>query len=99
MRPTGSNYLQCNSNSYPRRIPLQRGRDVAAQYGVAHLLTPLFDYMPTASTLTSFPTLPALAPARPPSGPPGFPSPYVGYFANPQHAQQPNQLAPPMLPR
>ncbi|GJJ11329.1 hypothetical protein Clacol_005561 [Clathrus columnatus] len=79
-------------------IPLERGRDVAAQFGVAHLLTPLFDYMPAASTLTSFPTLPALAPARPPSGSPGFPSPYVGYFPNAQQGQQSGQLAPPMLP-
>ncbi|KAF8507954.1 transcription factor [Hysterangium stoloniferum] len=76
------------------------GRDVAAQFGVAHLLTPLFDYMPSASNLTSFPTLPALAPARPPSGSPAYHPPYVGYYPNqqsPQHTQQPNQLAPPAI--
>jgi len=28
-------------------IPLERGRDVAMQFGVAPLLAPLFDFMPT----------------------------------------------------
>jgi regulatory protein SWI6 len=83
------------------RIPLDRGRDVAAQFGVAHLLTPLFDYMPTASNLPSFPTLPALAPARPPSGSPGFHSSYMGYYPNqqsPSQSQQQQLGPPPILP-
>ncbi|THH17791.1 hypothetical protein EW146_g3091 [Bondarzewia mesenterica] len=29
-------------------IPLERGRDIAIQYGVAHLLAPLFDFMPSS---------------------------------------------------
>ncbi|KAG8691754.1 transcriptional regulator swi6 [Ceratobasidium sp. 423] len=33
------------------RIPLERGRDVAAQYGVASLLGPLFDYIPAPAPL------------------------------------------------
>ncbi|CAE7228640.1 unnamed protein product [Rhizoctonia solani] len=32
-------------------IPLERGRDVAAQYGVASLLSPLFDYTPAPAPL------------------------------------------------
>ncbi|KAF8738936.1 Apses protein, partial [Rhizoctonia solani] len=32
-------------------IPLERGRDVAAQYGVASLLSPLFDYVPAPAPL------------------------------------------------
>ena len=86
---------------YLNRIPLDRGRDVAAQFGVAHLLTPLFDYMPTASNLPSFPTLPALAPARPPSGSPGYHSTYIGYYPNQQSSSQPQQSQlgpPPILP-
>ncbi|KAF8586039.1 apses-domain-containing protein [Ramaria rubella] len=82
-------------------IPLDRGRDVAAQFGVAHLLTPLFDYMPTASNLPSFPTLPALAPARPPSGSGGFHSQYMGYYPNqqpPPHSQHSQLGPPPILP-
>lgn len=80
------------------RIPLDRGRDVAAQFGVAHLLTPLFDYMPTASNLPSFPTLPALAPARPPSGSPGY-SHYMGYYPNQQSPSQSqhSQIGPPPI--
>lgn len=74
---------------------------MASQFGVAHLLTPLFDYMPTASNLPSFPTLPALAPARPPSGSSGYHSQYMGYYPNqqsPSQSQQ-SQLGPaPILP-
>jgi regulatory protein SWI6 len=34
-----------------RRIPLERGREVAAQYGVAPLLAPLFDFVPHANMM------------------------------------------------
>lgn len=37
-------------------IPLERGRDIALQYGVAGLLAPLFDFMPSSSSLSSLPT-------------------------------------------
>jgi hypothetical protein len=37
------------------RIPLERGRDVAAQYGVAPLLSPLFDFQPSTNSLGGLP--------------------------------------------
>ncbi|KIY49965.1 apses-domain-containing protein [Fistulina hepatica ATCC 64428] len=36
-------------------IPLDRGRDIAAQYGLSALLAPLFDFQPNTSSLTSLP--------------------------------------------
>ncbi|KAF9223998.1 apses-domain-containing protein [Gyrodon lividus] len=36
-------------------IPLERGRDIAAQYGVAPLLAPLFDFTPSTNSLGSLP--------------------------------------------
>ncbi|KAN0130872.1 transcription factor [Lactarius tabidus] len=36
-------------------IPLERGRDIALQYGVANILAPLFDFMPSSTTLSSLP--------------------------------------------
>jgi hypothetical protein len=38
------------------RIPLERGRDIALQYGVASLLAPLFDFIPSSSSLSALPT-------------------------------------------
>ncbi|KAH0836726.1 apses-domain-containing protein [Lanmaoa asiatica] len=46
-------------------IPLDRGRDIAAQYGVAPLLAPLFDFTPSSTSLTSLPA----ANTAPPSSP------------------------------
>jgi regulatory protein SWI6 len=45
-------------------IPLDRGRDVATQYGVAPLLAPLFDFQPSTSSLGALPVVgtPTLAP-------------------------------------
>jgi regulatory protein SWI6 len=40
--------LECN-NLVVGRIPLERGRDIAVQYGVAPLLAPLFDFTPNAN--------------------------------------------------
>lgn len=37
------------------RIPLERGRDIALQYGVAPLLAPLFDFTPTTHSLAALP--------------------------------------------
>ncbi|KAG8746220.1 transcriptional regulator swi6 [Ceratobasidium sp. 414] len=48
-------------------IPLERGRDVAAQYGVAALLGPLFDYVPAPAPLHPRPLGP---PSHPPSSGP-----------------------------
>ncbi|GBE86449.1 Start control protein [Sparassis crispa] len=36
-------------------IPLERGRDIAIQYGVAPLLGPLFDFVPNANPLGALP--------------------------------------------
>ncbi|KAF8916007.1 hypothetical protein CPB85DRAFT_1291084 [Mucidula mucida] len=36
-------------------IPLERGRDIALQYGVAPLLAPLFDFTPTTHSLSALP--------------------------------------------
>lgn len=36
-------------------IPLERGRDIALQYGVAPLLSPLFDFQPSTNSLGSLP--------------------------------------------
>ncbi|KAI0255978.1 hypothetical protein BJV78DRAFT_1174834 [Lactifluus subvellereus] len=47
-------------------IPLERGRDIALQYGVANLLAPLFDFIPSSNSLGA---LPAAMQAG--SGPPG----------------------------
>jgi regulatory protein SWI6 len=38
-----------------KRIPLERGREIAVQYGVAPLLAPLFDFTPNAGSLASLP--------------------------------------------
>ncbi|KAG9313054.1 apses-domain-containing protein [Chiua virens] len=43
-------------------IPLDRGRDIAAQYGVAPLLVPLFDFTPSTSSLVSLPAAPSPRP-------------------------------------
>ncbi|KAM5534669.1 hypothetical protein V8D89_011681 [Ganoderma adspersum] len=47
-------------------IPLERGRDIALQYGVAPLLSPLFDFVPNANPMGSLPaslaSVPGLAP-------------------------------------
>ncbi|KAI0741587.1 apses-domain-containing protein [Daedaleopsis nitida] len=47
-------------------IPLERGRDIALQYGVAPLLAPLFDFVPNANPMGGLPPslagVPGLAP-------------------------------------
>ncbi|RDX48206.1 transcription factor [Lentinus brumalis] len=47
-------------------IPLDRGRDIATQYGVAPLLAPLFDFVPNANPMGGLPAsltgVPGLAP-------------------------------------
>ena len=37
------------------RIPLERGRDIAMQYGVAPLLSPLFDFVPNTNAIGALP--------------------------------------------
>ncbi|KAF8141533.1 apses-domain-containing protein [Boletus edulis] len=56
-------------------IPLDRGRDVAAQYGVAPLLAPLFDFTPSSTSLTSLPTANTAPSPRPISAASSFSAP------------------------
>ncbi|KAI6114849.1 apses-domain-containing protein [Pisolithus croceorrhizus] len=46
-------------------IPLDRGREIAAQYGVAPLLAPLFDFTPSTNSLGSLPAANNAVPQRP----------------------------------
>ncbi|KAI5999332.1 apses-domain-containing protein [Pisolithus orientalis] len=46
-------------------IPLDRGREIAAQFGVAPLLAPLFDFTPTTNSLGSLPATNNAPPQRP----------------------------------
>ncbi|KAJ3935875.1 MAG: transcription factor [Lentinula lateritia] len=47
-------------------IPIDRGRDIALQYGVLPLLAPLFDFTPSTSSLSALPmTAPNLAGVTP----------------------------------
>ncbi|KAI0343078.1 apses-domain-containing protein [Trametopsis cervina] len=50
-------------------IPLERGRDIAIQYGVAPLLSPLFDFVPNTNAIGALP--------------PGLPSTMSGVLAPP----------------
>ncbi|KAI0955043.1 hypothetical protein AcW1_006748 [Taiwanofungus camphoratus] len=53
-------------------IPLERGRDIAIQYGVAPLLAPLFDFVPNANPLGALPPgLPNMTGLAPPPIMPG----------------------------
>jgi regulatory protein SWI6 len=78
------------------RIPLERGRDIALQYGVAPLLAPLFDFTPSTNSLPSLPaaTSGGVVSPRPLSasssyGSVGAPAPYV--------PPMPTALAPPPI--
>ena len=46
------------------RIPLERGRDIALQYGVAPLPAPLFDFVPNANPMGSLPASLASVPGE-----------------------------------
>ena len=49
------------------RIPLERGRELASQYGIAPLLSPLFDFVPNQQAMTGLPSsLPVLSMANGP---------------------------------
>ncbi|PPQ91860.1 hypothetical protein CVT25_000735 [Psilocybe cyanescens] len=77
-------------------IPLERGRDIALQYGVAPLLSPLFDFTPTTNSLGA---LPVSAPAgtaspRPLSASSSYSS--IGASGN-YMAALPSSLAPPPI--
>ncbi|KAJ7446683.1 transcription factor [Mycena latifolia] len=46
-------------------IPLERGRDIALQYGVGPLLAPLFDFIPSTSSLGPLPLAAPIGTASP----------------------------------
>ncbi|KAL4248097.1 Cell pattern formation-associated protein stuA [Abortiporus biennis] len=53
-------------------IPLERGRDIAAQFGVGTILAPLFDFVPHTNTLGGLPSnIPNMAGLAPPPIMPG----------------------------
>ncbi|KAL0575971.1 transcriptional regulator swi6 [Marasmius crinis-equi] len=72
-------------------IPLERGRDIAQQYGVLPLLAPLFDFTPSTSSLAALPvSTPNIASSpRPLSASSSYSS--LG------NAQMPGMLAPPPI--
>ena len=91
--------------SYPfltfSRIPLERGRDVANQFGIAGLLAPLFDHIPNHNI-----PLPSQLgpPLRPPGMPMAFPpnmrpgQPYMVHYMPPGMLPRPPMFPPGMYP-
>ncbi|KAF8809482.1 transcription factor [Phlegmacium glaucopus] len=77
-------------------IPLERGRDIALQYGVAPLLSPLFDFTPSTNSLGALPVTAPVGTAspRPLSASSSYSS--IGASANYMTAI-PSSLAPPPI--
>ncbi|KAF5383691.1 hypothetical protein D9615_003627 [Tricholomella constricta] len=77
-------------------IPLEKGRDIAAQYGVAPLLSPLFDFTPSTNSLAALPvgTPGGTASPRPLSASSSYSS--LGQTGNYLPAM-PSALAPPPI--
>ncbi|KAF9530420.1 transcription factor [Crepidotus variabilis] len=77
-------------------IPLERGRDIALQYGIAPLLAPLFDFQPSTHSLGA---LPVTAPAGAASPRPlSASSSYSNMnMAGNYSASLPSSLAPPPI--
>ncbi|KAH9479381.1 Start control protein cdc10 [Psilocybe cubensis] len=77
-------------------IPLERGRDIALQYGVAPLLSPLFDFTPTTNSLGALPVSAPTGTAspRPLSASSSYSS--IGAAGN-YMAALPSSLAPPPI--
>lgn len=78
-------------------IPLDRGRDIALQYGVAPLLSPLFDFTPSTNSLGTMPIIQPTGTAspRPLSASSSFSS--IGTSGNYVPAALPSTLAPPPI--
>ncbi|KAF8074853.1 transcription factor [Lyophyllum atratum] len=76
-------------------IPLEKGRDIAAQYGVAPLLSPLFDFTPSTNSLAALPvgTPGGTASPRPLSASSSYSS--LGQTGN--YHSMPSALAPPPI--
>ncbi|KAG6844773.1 hypothetical protein H0H87_003891 [Tephrocybe sp. NHM501043] len=77
-------------------IPLEKGRDIAHQYGVAPLLSPLFDFTPSTSSLSTLPvgTPGGTASPRPLSASSSYSS--IGQTGN-YMSSMPSALAPPPI--
>ncbi|KAG6868945.1 hypothetical protein C0993_007159 [Termitomyces sp. T159_Od127] len=77
-------------------IPLEKGRDIAEQYGVAPLLSPLFDFTPSTSSLSNLPvgTSGGTASPRPLSAASSYSS--IGQTGN-YMPSMPSALAPPPI--
>ncbi|KAG8849501.1 transcriptional regulator swi6 [Serendipita sp. 411] len=74
-------------------IPLDRGREVANQFGVSNLLAPLFDHVPNPAVMGSLP--PQLgAPLRGPGQLPPMPFPHM----RPPHPYMIPYMPPNMIP-
>ncbi|KAH7890817.1 apses-domain-containing protein [Phlebopus sp. FC_14] len=73
-------------------IPLERGRNIAAQYGVAPLLAPLFDFTPSTNSLGSLPAGNTTSSPRPLSASSSFSG--IGPSAYSQSSLAP----PPIMP-
>ncbi len=85
---------------YLPRIPLERGRDIALQYGVAPLLAPLFDFTPSTNSLAalpvSTPNINSVSP-RPLSASSSYSSIPSNTATNNYMAGMPSALAPPPI--
>ncbi|KAK0501546.1 hypothetical protein EDD18DRAFT_1431246 [Armillaria luteobubalina] len=81
-------------------IPLERGRDIALQYGVAPLLAPLFDFTPSTNSLValpvSTPNINSVSP-RPLSASSSYSSIPSNTATNNYMAGMPSALAPPPI--
>ncbi|KAG6889747.1 hypothetical protein C0992_004265 [Termitomyces sp. T32_za158] len=77
-------------------IPLEKGREIAEQYGVAPLLSPLFDFTPSTSSLSTLPvgTSGGTASPRPLSAASSYSS--IGQTGN-YMSSMPSALAPPPI--
>ncbi|KDR80735.1 hypothetical protein GALMADRAFT_241166 [Galerina marginata CBS 339.88] len=76
-------------------IPLERGRDIALQYGVAPLLSPLFDFTPSTSSLGALPVSTPAGTASP--RPLSASSSYSSIGATGNYMPLPSSLAPPPI--
>ncbi|KAJ7066621.1 transcription factor [Mycena amicta] len=77
-------------------IPLERGRDIAQQYGVGPLLAPLFDFIPSTSSLGPLPLSAPIGTASP--RPLSAASSYGTLPGSQGHYGQPGLAPPPIMP-
>ncbi len=79
-----------------RRIPLERGRELALQYGVASLLASLFDFTPSTNALGALAVGASAGTASP--RPPSASSSYSNIGSNANYmAPMPSSLGPPPI--